>query len=233
MTLETLGAAINAYKGDSPLTGDRFNVMRTQKFAGEDVWLFCSDVFGPYPPSPTGLFSTDDGAADIAGEFRWSLEEPADGGGTATVGPYIETYAKACRLIGMAMVGDGRKGQKSFQAAGEQLDYLSIELLMLYLTRLSPSAKAMLDQLPGDVTRNLDNDFAFVSAGSSERIALTEVVDAWGRPLRYRSARRNDFANAMAVEGYIWELRSAGPDGRFDNSFSDPNRGNDIVLTGP
>ena len=80
----------------------------------------------------------------------------------------------------------------------------SIEVLYWYLEDL-PVSRAVLAKLSGTATANDDGDSVTVEDVTKP---LIEVNDAWGRPIRYERQGAGNFP----------ALRSAGPDGLFDNS---------------
>jgi len=86
----------------------------------------------------------------------------------------------------------------------------SSEVLYYYLQGV-PQCRELLNKLPGKATANDDLDA--VRDGTNE-MALMEVIDAWGYPIRYR--------NVTDGSGYLTGnfpiLTSAGPDGLFDTA---------------
>ncbi len=121
-------------------------------------------------------------------------------------------------------------------------DYRSIEALVFFISHLSPQGKTILGQLPNQ-TVNSDTcgnapcpDYVIVgmtSAGmadttNGQRIELSEIVDAWKRPLRYAVRRTGGDASVR----HEWELRSAGADGKFARMFSEQSESDDVFLRG-
>ena len=80
----------------------------------------------------------------------------------------------------------------------------SVEVLYWYMSDV-PASGGVLSKLSAKVTGNDDGDS--VTAGGQQK-TLIEVNDAWGHPIRYQRQAAGNFP----------ELRSAGPDGLFDNS---------------
>ena len=61
-----------------------------------------------------------------------------------------------------------------------------------------------------------------------EWVDLVEICDAWGKPREYAVRSK-----AIAAGMFMWELRSAGPDGEFADMFSSEDRSDDVILQGP
>lgn len=80
----------------------------------------------------------------------------------------------------------------------------SVEVLYWYMSDV-PASGGVLSKLSAKVTGNDDRDA--VTAGGQQK-TLIEVNDAWGHPIRYQRQAAGNFP----------ELRSAGPDGVFENS---------------
>src|SRR5262249_5443274 len=86
------------------------------------------------------------------------------------------------------------------------------------------------DMVVFDTNGNDVNDPPYNQPGKDKAVDLTEIRDEWGNPLNYElytfgagSAARTD-----------WEVRSAGPDGKFEDSFDRNGSGDsdDEVLRG-
>lgn len=84
---------------------------------------------------------------------------------------------------------------------------VSSELMYFYLNDMTASKK-LLAKLPANVQVNIDQDEITLATGNQDTISLTEVVDSWDNPIRYRSDPAGNFPT----------LTSAGPDGLFDNA---------------
>jgi len=106
-------------------------------------------------------------------------------------------------------------------------EYASAETLILFLQQLSPKAKKMLDSLPDRLLTNKDQDIVQFITG--QRVDLFEIVDAWGHPIRYMVTK------SKTSEKFRYELRSAGPDGRFEEmfDFNKDGDGDDVITQHP
>jgi prepilin-type N-terminal cleavage/methylation domain-containing protein len=132
-------------------------------------------------------------------------------------------------------------------------DNRSIEALVLYCRMLSRNGEAIFTSLGNNVVKNADRctggvacpdvlivgrrrvgnaaDFVLDTGPTARRVDLMEVYDSWNRPLRY-GVHQISTSNGEPVWG--WELRSAGPDGKFEEMF-DKNKdgdGDDVVMSG-
>lgn len=116
-------------------------------------------------------------------------------------------------------------------------DYPSIECLVLFLTQCSPRAKSIIEKLPADSRTNLDKDSAIMTdpavLGTTRRVELSEITDAWDQPLRWAVMPHDQINPANRGLPPRWELRSAGKDGIFAPPFSAPEQFDDVVLQGP
>ncbi len=198
LTMRALETAIDAFASDNSLGGG------TPIECDGDVYPV-RDLFGLLPPSPTADFTAGIGGSSAC---------------EATAENDVDSLGKFQLLIEKFIDPAATKSA----ANGE--DHLSIECLVLFMNRFSPRARGILDKL-GSATKNLDArpgipDDVIVLPGN-ELIDLPEVVDGWGRPLRYAVMR-------MFSGGFNWELRSAGKDGIFSPGFSDDPSSDDVIL---
>ena len=86
---------------------------------------------------------------------------------------------------------------------------VSVEVMYWHLNQV-PACQAVLDGLMDDARDNMDgvNDHGDGVIVKGEPASLFEVMDAWGRPLRYRTLGSGNFPR----------VDSAGPDGIFDTA---------------
>jgi len=84
----------------------------------------------------------------------------------------------------------------------------TMEVVLLILDR-TPGCKTVLNKLPGTALVNADRDYILdhTKPNNEQQQSLLEAVDAWETPLRYDYVPNN-----------FPILRSAGPDGVFDNA---------------
>ncbi len=140
------------------------------------------------------------------------------------------------------------------------IDYRSIEALYLYITELCPEGKDILKKVPlgnkdtcsgaacpdavifGLKDPNVMPTEALPMNDARARVVdLNEVLDAWGRPLRYQVRPYRSMVEGEDDSGPVtsavpnawqWELRSAGADEQFSPMFSDEPQSDDVVLRG-
>jgi prepilin-type N-terminal cleavage/methylation domain-containing protein len=118
-------------------------------------------------------------------------------------------------------------------------DFLSIESLYFFISQFSPQGKAILSKLPASMVMNKDicggvscpdvliydsNKNDTMDPATDSRVDLFEIYDSWDRPLHYMVR--------PTPNGFEWELRSAGPDGKFDVMFTPEDQSDDVVLKG-
>lgn len=205
-------AYLNMTEGDSLI--EEFNDLNNN-----NTWDWCEPVEPGYDYNPNGLYDPGSLRHDFAGAFetQWN---PA-GAWVAKPANYFDLIAD---------------------------DFNSIESLCLYLSRLCPNAANRLEHLAssGQVT-NQDklkqgggpapdallflltdrNGNGRVDPGDSyERVDLREVIDSWRCPLRYQVRK-------LVTGDWQWELRSAGPDGKFAEMWTPQEQSDDVVLRGP
>jgi hypothetical protein len=217
--METLRTAIDYYAADRPLQNNNDPILDE----GSNTYRGYSYIFGPYPPSPNATMAMSPGTPSVSNtsiEYESSMPPPYNEVGLKFL-RLIETYIP--RAIG-----------KDPYPISNTDDYASIECFVLFLEEFSPQARAVLANLPDQVKSNQDVDRsggALTTDGivydDGRRRDLYEIVDGWGKPLRYYAGATNGLIK------YRWELRSAGPDGRFSDPGTPEDAGDDVVVTGP
>ncbi len=80
----------------------------------------------------------------------------------------------------------------------------SIEIFYTVISDVA-ACRTLLNKLPNETVRNLDNDSLAVRSTTLNR-EMCEIYDAWGTPLRYQ----NQGVNNLPL------IQSAGKDGQFD-----------------
>jgi len=215
-TLEVLKSAIDTYHLRRP--GQNLGGIFPNRY---------SELFGRFPPSPTAALQIT--GSPIPTEWQASPpEHPGTvlkfvGNGSGSPG-LLQAYLGA-----QLMVHAGNNAfyypQGTSRAAAEK--FPTIECLLIFLRTYSPEARAMIDRL-GKALTNEDGDCI---DRNGDRIAddeLFEVRDAWGEAIQY------NFVASPIVGGWVykWELRSAGQNKVFMPAFSDPDAGDDVVVSG-
>ncbi|HOM53908.1 MAG TPA: hypothetical protein PLV57_22495, partial [Phycisphaerae bacterium] len=241
MTMQTLDAAISSFAAEQPITSPEYMTF-----------------FGSFPPSPvTPIFlDATKPAFENLGPSQFSLDDKN------LKDNFIDTNgtkARFERLVGNNLVplGTGpdrwvyeNDSQWKTTSHPETDKHLSIETLVLFLRRLSPQASRSLDRLQKYVTNSDGDRISWDADGSTDTrfdlftTDLFEVNDAWGNSLRY-AVQAPVYTTNGTTNGTLkirWELRSAGPDGKFaptwrtpvDGSFADEDDGSDdVILRGP
>ncbi len=238
-TMKVLENAIERYKSERPLGGI------------VDAGTLPPDYFLWEPDTPPPIYEYWNPATDDANSNgRWDYGEvvnddqtqPEDEGRgwwnrtilTAHF-PQVSLKDGVQRRINNAWV----PAQPNFA----ERDYRSIESLYFYMSQLSPQGRQILNTLPQSIVQNKDQcggatcpDIVILGIDKAstatpppfdpngKRIELVEVNDAWGRPLRYK-------VRPLASE-HEWELRSAGPDGKFSFPFTPQEQSDDVPLRG-
>jgi len=239
-TMQTVESAIGLYGNDNPFGADRTPLREVPVTGGGYARQYYRTLFGRVPPSPTAPFAPDrDNLSDYDTPGDEDLEE------------LPETRLKFQRLIQMYL-----SREQDPDPNAEKLDpppptwekkpplnlttndYSTIECLYLFLTQCSPTAKQALDRLPDSARANLDKDYLEKNGDTENPVVLYEIVDAWGRPLRYSAKWRHIDSTGEQTFPALWELRSAGPNGAFAEPFADDDakdtlgQGDDVVLKG-
>jgi len=242
-TMQTVESAIGLYGNDNPFGGDRTPLREVLVTGGGYARQYYRTLFGRVPPSPTAAFAAD--RSDL-GNYDTPDDEDLE--------ELPETRLKFERLIQMYLsreqdpaaepldpppptwIKENREQDDKF--SGDN-DYPTIECLYLFLTQCSPTAKQALDRLPDSARANLDEDHIVKQGDTLDNaIVLYEIVDAWGRPLRYSAKWRHIDRTGEQTFPALWELRSAGPNGAFADPFADDDakdtlgQGDDVVLKG-
>ena len=241
MTMQTLDAAISSFAAEQPITSPEYMTF-----------------FGSFPPSPvTPIFlDATKPAFENLGPSQFSLDDKN------LKDNFIDTNGTKARfesLVRNNLVPPGtgpdrwvyeNDSQWKTTSHPETDKHLSIETLVLFLRRLSPQASRSLDRLQKYVTNSDGDRISWDADGSTDTgfdlftTDLFEVNDAWGNSLRY-AVQAPVYTTNGTTNGTLkirWELRSAGPDGKFaptwrtpvDGSFADEDDGSDdVILRGP
>ncbi len=219
-TMKTLELAIEAFKQDSAASTLAGTELARINISGENVPIRYRQLFGGFPPSPASSFALDGPTTTIISD------KPDE---------HPETSSKMNRLLKLLPVKSlGR------EFAPGEVDYPSIETMLIYIQRLSPRGRKILEDLPDGAMTNLDKDWVVFDSDKSDnitaadqRVDLFEVLDAWKRPMRYA-------VKARGIGDVMWELRSAGADEVFADcdpvtrwQFCDEDFSDDVILRGP
>ncbi len=190
----------------------------------DDEELAVVHIFGNLPPSPNSSFAINPEKLNVIS----TAQEPETEAGEKLVRLLSIFFKKPAEDITI-----GTKDDPTAKVPNGQ--YASIEGLYLMLNQYCPAAKNILDRLPGKSVTNLDSDWVQIEVEGRppRRIDLLEIVDAWGRPLRYSVNRPWRDANGRITIPARWELRSAGADGVFGALGSEPEASDDVLLRGP
>lgn len=228
-TMQILQAGIDDFSSKPPLARDGQSLCEQETTnSNQGRCSSYRDVFGNLPPSPLAKFTCQNPSPDP--ECARTLD--TDPTTSLKFDTLIRRYCTGLRLRARP------QSPRSYQPEGAAArttgapapDYASIESLLLFLRRYSEQGEAIMSKLSGQLT-NLDRDLVDVldSGGQSDAtkaLELPEVNDVWKRPLRYDVI-------AKGIGEFKYELRSAGPDGKFEDPFSEESVGDDVVLTGP
>jgi type II secretory pathway pseudopilin PulG len=225
----------------------RQTTMSTQQILEQAITEFASSGstvsqgrYGKFPPDGYYLDVDDEEFTDVNGNGIYDLGEPVT---DDLNGNGIYDRANLLRDLGAIQL-QWRAGNSWDTKGIPTEDYMSIEAMVLYCRRLSPAAAKLIDGLSSGQITNDDklngqprpdavvidsNRNGTVDVGD-ERVDLNEVADAWDNPIRYRvRVGRLDPGDPITAR---WELRSAGPDERFADPFTNENLSDDVVLTG-
>lgn len=251
-TMKILETAIEAFEKDAPLRGS----------VGDPYYgNFPPDYF--HWPTPSGMAESYTDTTPLNYRWDWYIPEvityeealPTDAEGYTRFHPFHirQIFSDVSDINGLR-----RRGPVGglITAVPADDEFRSIEALLLFIEKLSPSGNACLSGIQSSI-RNTDLcngspcpdviTFGLQTSGSPQPAVaptpentfdLSEVVDAWGKPLRYQVRAMGP----TTAPKFKWELRSAGPDGRFGPStaeadtwggmFSDPEKSDDVVLQG-
>lgn len=234
--METLASAIHEYSREQPMSNTP-----VETFSGSTIKY--KSLYGTYPPSPVSPMTLD----DEFGNYGPTAFDRDDTSQPRFKGSY-STKEKFELIVRSLLVPRGTElnwhvgGSANWKNTDDVKDAgLSIECLLLFIHQLSSGAEKIVERLPAQYRTNADKDSLTWNElnGAPETRELFEVNDAWGRPLRYAvqvPLQDNDGNSLMRK----WELRSAGPDGKFEPTFDadgvftlEDAGGDDVILRGP
>lgn len=228
MTMQTLDSAMGTFASERPIAASSY-----------------VDLFGPFPPSPVTSFVLDSGNAVFSsvgptgfttGEYRFAVDPGTKWKFEELVRNYIVPHVDVPTWHYNA-------DNSWFKTDHPDTDkYLSIETLVLFLRQLSPASRRTIERMQKHLTNKDRDAIEWVVGGGITATDLFEITDAWGNPLRYavQSPVREGTGPRLKIR---WELRSAGPDGKFNPTFmlpgtdgaflSEEDAGDDVILRGP
>lgn len=260
-TMKVLEQAITAFSNARPLANVGLVRRRPTGNPPPNDWRdeSLTSVFGTLPPSPTGRFVDVTGKSwDVLVYDDFKIVQPP----WASSLSYTSESTAAGRAVVLAefdnfllpIVKGGywehkrrdpsNPGAWAWLAPNASTDATSVECLVFCLNEFCPESRSILSQLPATVKTNEDKDIAYENTvnytahlpDAAEKIVdLVEIIDAWKRPLRYsvkEPAGWDPIASKFFYQA-VWELRSAGPNGEFDEPFTSEDSSDDVVLKGP
>lgn len=233
-TMQTLELAINSFASEKPISDD---------------WYVAR--YGSFPPSPATsvvllasdpAFSKAGPTGSTNGEYRFA----ADPGTKSKFEALVRGYLVPPGNVSTWHYNDNSSWYETDYPDTDR--YLDIETLVLFLRQLSPQARQSLDRMQKNTTNKDGDRIAWDADGDNstpevKTTDLFEVNDAWGNALRYTVQSPVVNSKGMALK-IRWELRSAGPDGKFSSTFlalpgpdgafaNEELAGDDVVLRGP
>lgn len=249
MTMQTLDSAMGTFASERPIA-DPHNCLRGEAMIRRPY----GEIFGPFPPSPVTAYALDSGHADFAvrgptgfttGEYRFAV----DPGTKKKFEELVRYYLAPSVDIPEWHYNADNSWFKTDHPETDK--YLSIETLVLFLRQLSPASRRTIERMQKHLTNKdrdtIEWDSDGLMGGGITATDLFEITDAWGNPLRYAvQSPVVDPGTGQRLK-IRWELRSAGPDGKFRPTFnmnpsagpvdgaflSEEDAGDDVILRGP
>lgn len=197
-TIQILVAGLQAFKEDlknngAYLDGDGYFLFPLEPFEGAVQHYGSLDDTKPLP-NGDGM----DDRAHLQDSLNYCFFEGASTNSENNIN-FVNHLASDSKWDDWNDLEDAFDQNMRFAARG------SVESLYYFLSR-NKAAADVIGHLDEAALTNSDGDSVIVLGRTKN---LIEVNDAWGRPLRYR----------LMGPGNFPEIRSAGPDGRFDGNF--------------
>ncbi len=259
--MEVLKTAIQTFESKKPL-GDKYkNTARGFPYFGflpPDHFIFHPATTSPPQESwdPTTQDLNKNGFWDPGEPITGDQPDKADEGHNRFNPVHVENDLLVGQLRGVQRKINGTWQPDDPLPGGMTVneDGRSSETLYLYLSRLCPECQTVLTKLPVQILTNNDQ----CSTGScpdkvilgikpntnptqadednGQHVDLTEIRDAWGKPIRYQVER----VGSLQSPSWKWELRSMGADETFTTDSNgvptmfipQEQSGDDVIVSG-